>query len=58
MQSTYKDNLYAYFACRPFVSKKNVKTAEPIGSKFCVGPDMTSGEVYEASKLRKKNPGK
>ena len=24
----------------------NIKTAEPIGPKFCVGPHMTSGEVY------------
>ena len=24
----------------------NVKTAEPIGPKFCVGPHMTPGRVY------------
>ena len=31
----------------------NVKTAEPIGPKFCVGPHMTPGKVYECSELRK-----
>ena len=25
----------------------NVKTAEPIGPKFCVGPHVTPGKVYE-----------
>ena len=25
---------------------KNVKTAEPIGPKFCVGPRVTQGEIY------------
>ena len=25
----------------------NVKTAEPIGPKFCVGPHMTPENVYE-----------
>ena len=29
----------------------NVKTAEPIGQKLCVGPHMTPGNVYEWSKL-------
>ena len=28
----------------------NVKTAEPIGSEFCVGPHMTPGKVYGFSK--------
>jgi len=27
----------------------NVKTAEPIGPKFCVGPHVTPGKVYEWS---------
>ena len=31
----------------------NVQTAEPIGSKFCVGPLMTLGKVYEWSKFQK-----
>ena len=31
----------------------NAKTAEPIGSKFCVGPDVVPGKVYEWSKLKK-----
>ena len=30
----------------------NVKTAEPIGSKFCVGPDVVLGKVYEWSKFK------
>ena len=30
----------------------NVKTAEPIGPKFCVGPHMTPGKVYGYSKLQ------
>ena len=25
----------------------NVKTAEPIGPKFCVGPQMTPGKIYD-----------
>jgi len=29
----------------------NVKTAEPIGPKFCVGPHVTPGKVYEWSKF-------
>ena len=32
----------------------NLKTAEPIWSKFCVGPHMTPGKVYETSKLEGK----
>ena len=31
----------------------NVKTAEPIGPKFCVGPHLTPGKVYGCSKLQK-----
>ena len=31
----------------------NVKTAEPIGPKFCVGAYMTPGNVYESSELQK-----
>ena len=31
----------------------NVKTAEPIGPKFCVGPHMTPGKVYKLSKFKK-----
>ena len=31
----------------------NVKTAEPIAPKFCVGPHVTPGEVYECSKFQK-----
>ena len=41
--------LYIYFACLsvcPFTYPINVKTAKPIGPKFCVGPHMTPGKVY------------
>ena len=31
----------------------NVKTAKPIGLKFCVGPHLTLGKVYEWSKFQK-----
>ena len=30
----------------------NVKTTEPIGPKFCVGPHVTPGKVYEWSKSK------
>ena len=30
----------------------NVKTAEPIGPKFCVAPPGTPGKVYELSKSK------
>ena len=32
----------------------NVKTADPIRPKFCAGPHMTLGKVYETSKMEKK----
>ena len=28
----------------------NIKTAEPIGPKFCVGPLVTPGKVYKCAK--------
>ena len=31
----------------------NVKTAEPIGPKFCVGPHVTPGKVYGWSNFQK-----
>ena len=31
----------------------NVKTAKLIGPKFCVGPHMTPGKIYEWSKFQK-----
>ena len=31
----------------------NVRTAKPIGPKFCVGPHMTPGKIYGKSKFRK-----
>ena len=44
--------LYIYFACLSVCSfvclyPIDVKTAEPIGPKFCVGPHVTTGKVYE-----------
>ena len=40
-----------FFVC---LCQTNVKTAEPIGPKFCVGPHMTPGKVYKTSRLGKK----
>ena len=39
---------HLYFACL-FVCLYpiNVKTAKPIRTKFCVGPNMAPGKVYE-----------
>ena len=31
----------------------NIKTAEPIGPKFCAGPCMTPGKVFGGSELQK-----
>ena len=36
----------SFFVCLCLI---NVKMAEPIGPKFCVGPYMTQGKVYEWS---------
>ena len=35
-----------------FLYPINVKTAEPIGPKFCVGHHVTTGKVYESSKFQ------
>ena len=35
-----------------YLNPINVKMAEPIGLKFCVGPDMTPGKVYECLELQ------
>ena len=50
----YIYNLYIYFACLGVCLSVclypiNVKTAEPIGTKFCVGVGhhVTPGKVYE-----------
>jgi len=37
-----------------FKSQINFKTAEPIKSIFCVGPQMIPGKVYRSSKLGEK----
>ena len=36
-----------------FLYPMNVKTAEPIGPEFCVGPHVTQGKVYDWSKFQK-----
>ena len=35
--------------CYPII----VKTAEPIGTKICVGPHMAAGKVHEESKFQR-----
>jgi len=45
--------VYIYFACLFVCIQINVKTAEPIGTKFCVGHQLTPGKVYEWSKFLK-----
>ena len=40
----------SFFVCLCLI---NVKTAEPIGPKFCVGPYLTLGKVYRWSKFQK-----
>jgi len=43
-----------YFACLSVcLYPINVKTAEPIGPKFCVGPHVAPGKVYKWSKFEK-----
>ena len=32
---------------------EDVKTAEPIGAKFCVGPHIIPGKVYGCFELKK-----
>ena len=46
--------LHLYFACQSvclivclLVSNKRQKTADPIGTKFCVEHHVTPGKVYE-----------
>ena len=34
----------------------NVKTAEPIGPKFCVEPHMTQGRFIDAQNFKKLSP--
>ena len=42
--------LYSLFVCLSVcLYPINVKTADPIGSKFCVGPYMTPGKFYAVS---------
>ena len=43
-----KSLVYIYFACLSVCSYQiNVKTVEPMGPKFFVGPCVTPGKVYE-----------
>ena len=41
--------LSIHLVCMFLLIQKNVKTAEPIGPKFCVGPHVTPGKGYEWS---------
>ena len=46
--------IYMKFACLSVILNKiNVKTAEPIGPKFCMGPYMTPRKVCRGTKLQK-----
>ena len=45
--------IYTLLVCLS-VCIQYVKTAKPIGPKFCVGPHITPGKVYWPSKLNKK----
>ena len=45
--------LSIHLVCMFLLIQKNVKTAEPIGPKFCVGPHVTPGKGYEWSKFQK-----
>ena len=46
--------IYIYFACLSvYLHPINVKTAESIGLKFCVGPYVTPGKRYGWSKFKK-----
>ena len=45
----YLISIYTLLVC---LYPKNVKTAELIGRKFCVGPHMTPGKVYGCLKLQ------
>ena len=44
--------IYIYFACLSVSYPINVKTAELIGSKFCVGPLRKEGIDAEESQYR------
>ena len=47
-------HLYIYYACLSvYLFPIKVKTAEPIGPKFCVGPCVTPGKIYGCSDLQK-----
>ena len=39
-------------SCLPSSPSSCVKTAEPIGPKFCVGPHMNQRKVFGTSKLK------
>ena len=62
MEQEDDSNLYLvhiFFACLSVWVQSvrlytiNVKTAKPIGPKFCVEPHMTPGKVYGFLKLQK-----
>ena len=49
------NHLHIYLSCLFFVClySINVKRAQPIGPKFCVGPNMALWKVYECLKFQK-----
>ena len=46
-------SIYVYIRMSVCFFPINVKTVEPIGSKFCVGPNMTPGKLCGSSKFQK-----
>ena len=50
--------IYIYILCLSvgLLYPINLKTAEPIGLKFCVGPYKTPEKVYGCSKLKRLCP--
>ena len=53
IQYSYSVSIYIYTCLSVCLYPINVKTAEPIGTKFCVGPHMTPGKVFVWSKFQK-----
>ena len=52
-ENVQRDLLYINLACLSVrLYPINVKTAEPIGPKFCVGPNMTLGRFLDDQKIK------
>ena len=49
----YKEKMLTAHSLSVRLYPMNVKTAEPIGPEFCVGPHVTQGKVYDWSKFQK-----